>query len=485
MKEKKEIILKVLNILTIIFFGISSGLFVFGLIKLNIIPTKYLFVGFSIVLFTFAALFYFIFSKKKKISKVVALIVAILFSILFIAGTNYLDNTYHFFENTTKQNYDTLVYSILVLNEKNYNEISDLNEKNILYLNDDYKEDVIKELENKINYEELTFDTFGGMGEALLNDEVDAIVIEESYMLLAKEEVETFEEKTKVIYTFEVQVKSHKEDPEENENIHINSIDTPFILYISGIDTSGNIKNSRSRSDVNQLVVINPKTNHILLVNTPRDYYVQLAGTSGLKDKLTHAGVYGIDKSIKTLENFYNIDVRYYVRVNFTSLIKIVDVIGGIEVESDKEFDSNYLKGWHVLKGLNHMDGKKALAYSRERYAYVDGDHHRGKNQQAVLTAIINKVTNSKVLISKYNSILKALEGSFQTDMPMEEMTSFIKYQLDKMPSWKIESIAVTGTGDMQPTYSMGSKLKLYVMNPDMGSVAKAKEKINEVFNEG
>ena len=163
-------------------------------------------------------------------------------------------------------------------------------------------------------------------------------------------------------------------------------------------------------------------------------------------------------------------------------MIKIIDVIGGIDINSDKAFkprnDSRYIN-----KGWNHFDGKLALAYARERYAYTTGDHHRGANQQQVITAIIEKFTSSSVLISKYNTLLDSLNGSFQTDMSMEEITSFIKYQIDKMPSWKVESIAVTGTGDMQPTYSMGSKLKLYVMNPDMKSVKMAQEKIKEVLN--
>ena len=235
---------------------------------------------------------------------------------------------------------------------------------------------------------------------------------------------------------------------------------------------------------MNQLVVVNPKTNHILLVNTPRDYYVRLAGTIGLKDKLTHAGIYGINKSIDTLEDLYDININHYLRVNFNTLVKVVDVIGGIDVYSDKTFNSFHIKGWTVSKGLNHFNGKEALAYSRERYAYIDGDHHRGRNQQDVITAIINKITTSKVLISKYNSILNVLDGSFQTDISTSGITSFIKYQLDKMPSWKVESIAVSGYNSYNYTYSMGYNYKLYVMEPDYDSIETAKEKIKEVLNE-
>lgn len=481
-KNKKELLLFIVEILISLFYIISLGVVGYYLIKLNIIPTKYLIIGLIGLLMISGILFYFLLSKKIKISKIISAILILLIASDFVFGTKYVSNTYRFFENT-KVNYDVLTYSVLVLKESNYNNIEDLNGKELLYLKNDYAKDIENELKNKVTFEGIAFENFGGMAESLLDKEVDAIVIEESYITLAKEEVESFEESTKSVYSFELQVKAHEETNSEENKVDIAM--NPFIIYVSGIDQYGNNISTRARSDVNQLIVINPKTNHILLVNTPRDYYVQLAGTTGLKDKLTHAGVYGVEKSLKTLENFYGVDISYYIRVNFDSLVKIVDVIGGIDVYSDTEFDSYHFKGWHVLKGINHMDGKKALAYSRERYAYISGDHHRGKNQQDVIAAIINKVTNSKVLISKYNSILNSLNGSFQTDMPMEEITSFIKYQIDKMPSWNIESIAVTGSGAMEPTYSMGSKLKLYVMNPNMDSVNKAKQKINEVLNEG
>ncbi len=483
MKEnRRELILKIISVIVIFLFGIGFGLFSYSLSKLNILPIKYLIGCFVIVIFIWGVLFYFLFSKKKKVGKIVAMIVSVSFSIVFILGTKYLDNTYSFLKNT-KVDYDTLTYSVLVLKESNYNELNDLQSKEILYLADDYKEDIVNELQPKLSYEEVTFESFGGMADTLLNKEIDAIVIEESYISLVKEEVENFEEDTKSIYTFEVKVKAHVEE-ESSEN-PINVTEQPFILYISGIDQWGNVKSVRGRSDVNQLAIVNPKTHHILLVNTPRDYYVQLAGTKGLKDKLTHAGIYGIDKSIKTLENLYGMDIHYYLRVNFNTLVKLIDAIGGIDIESDTAFKAYTNWSVYVEKGWNHFNGVQALAYARERMAYKEGDRHRGANQQQVITAIINKVTNSKILISKYNSILESLSESFQTDMPMEKITSFIKYQIDKMPSWNIESMAVTGSGSMEPTYSMGSKLKLSVMKPDMSSVNEAKQKMNEVLNEG
>jgi LCP family protein required for cell wall assembly len=229
------------------------------------------------------------------------------------------------------------------------------------------------------------------------------------------------------------------------------------------------------------IVTVNPKTHDILLTSIPRDYYVQLHGTTGLKDKLTHAGIYGVDMSVSTLEDLFDIDINYYVRVNFTTLIQVVDTIDGIDVESDKSFTAYTDNSVYVKKGSNHFNGKQALAYSRERYAYQEGDRHRVQNQQDVITAIMNKMLSSKTLITKYNSILNTLDGSFQTNMKTSSLTSLIKKQIDTMPSWNITSQSVNGTDSSNVTYSYPGQ-KLYVMVPDMSTVESAKTKITEVY---
>lgn len=480
MKDKKQILFLIFKILVTIFLLCSFGVFIYQILKLNVVPTKYLVGGCIGIGLFFFLFFYLLYCKKNIVIKIICIVLILLSSIGFLYGTKYIANTYTFIENT-KVEYDTLSYSVLVLSDSAYNSIEDLKDKSILYLNNDYKEEIKSELNKKITYQEVLNPEFGSVIDGLLNGENDAIVLEESYVTIAKDEIEDFEAKTKTIYTFDVREKAHIENEDQKETIAVTM--EPFILYISGIDQWGNTVSTRGRSDVNQLAVVNPKTNHILLVNTPRDYYVQLAGTTGLRDKLTHAGIYGVEKSIKTLENLYDIDITHYVRVNFNTVVQVVDVIGGIDINSDQAFKPRHGKEY-VVKGWNHFDGDMALAYARERYAYLTGDHHRGANQQQVITAIIEKVTKSSVLISKYNSILNTLNGSFNTDMSANEITSFIKYQLDKMPSWKIDSYAVTGSGSMDYTYSMGSKYKLYVMEPNMTTVNTAKAKINEVLNE-
>lgn len=476
MRDKRNKIVNIISILILIICILCLSIFSYRLFELDIIPTKYLIIIYIFLLLIIGGLFYLIFSKKSNKIKIIAVLLIGLLCFSFIYISSYFNSTNKFFENTHKD-YDNLNYSIIVLKNSDYKKISDLKNLKISYIDDSYTKDIRNKFK-KIHYNEQLSKDLSIISEDLLDEKTNAIVLEESYLTLAYEEIKDFKDSVKVIDTFSIKAKVHKEN---NEEVSINE---PFILYISGIDQYGNVKSIRGRSDVNQMVVVNPKTHHILLVNTPRDYYVKLYNTTGLKDKLTHAGIYGIDKSIKTLEEFYNIDINYYLRVNFNSLIRVVDVIGGINIYSDKEFIAHTNKSVNVKKGWNSFNGEQALAYSRERYAYITGDHHRGENQQQVITAIIEKMTNSKVLISKYNSILNALDGTFQTDMSTNMITSFIKEQLNEMPKWQIDSIAVTGYNSSNYTYSMGSRLKLYVMEPDYNSVEKAMKKITEVLNE-
>ena len=471
----KKLIFNIISIILLLVCLLSLTLISYYIFKLRIIPRKYLITGYLIIIIFILLLILGLFSKDiiLKIMSMILLLI-IIGSLLYI--TLFLNKTYHFLDSLFPK-YETLNYNVIVKNDSNYNQIVDLNNKKISYINDNYNEQVKKELLKKIEYtEDLIDNTL--IYDKLFNNETDAIILEEGYLLLAKEEIEAFDDNTRIVYSFKIKVKSHKEDGKTNLT------NNPFILYISGIDQWGNVNSVRGRSDVNQIIVVNPKTNHILIVNTPRDYYVRLAGTTGLRDKLTHAGIYGIDKSIATLENLYDIDIDHYVRINFDSLVKVVDLIGGIDIYSDITFNSYHIKGWTVQKGLNHFNGREALAYARERYAYVDGDHHRGRNQQQVIEAIIDKLTNTNTILNKYNSLLNSLDGSFQTDIDTSSITSFIRYQIDKNPSWNVETIQANGFNSWGYTYSMGYNYYLWVMEPDWDSVNLIKNKISEVLNE-
>ena len=446
--------------------------------KINILPNKILLpiiIGGSIIFIALSLIELF---SKKLYLVIPSTLLLILLSIGSVITFGYFDTTYKFIKNTVAKE-DMLNYSVLVLNDSDYKELQDLKDKKITYLKDDYSSDIKKILSTSIDYEEVLIEQLYNAYDSLKSDNTNAIVLEKGFISLANEEIEGFKDNTREIYSFNVEVKKDAKTAEKK----VVKPAEPFVLYISGIDQYGNVNSVRGRSDVNQLMVINPKTHKVLLVNTPRDYYVQLAGTTGLRDKLTHAGVYGIEKSIDTLEEVYQIDINHYVRINFDTLIKTVDIIGGIDVESDLDFIATHGK-FHVVKGWNHFNGIQALGYSRERYAYIDGDHHRGRNQQQVIEAIINKITSDKSIITKYNSILNSMDGSFQTDMDMNFITSCIKYQLDTMAKWDVETIQATGYASWNYTYSMGYNYYLWVMEPDWDSVAAARTKIQETLAE-
>ncbi|MCR5692041.1 MAG: LCP family protein, partial [Eubacterium sp.] len=266
----------------------------------------------------------------------------------------------------------------------------------------------------------------------------------------------------------------------------------PFIVYISGIDVYGKVSQT-SRSDVNIIAVVNPITKKVLLVSTPRDYYVPLYNddgksySGGIPDKLTHAGIYGVDVSMGTLEHIYDLDINYYVRVNFTSVKKIVNILGGVEVYSDYDFISDWGPngaGTHYKfkKGYNKVNGKKALAFCRERHHFDNGDYQRGRDHQHMIEAILNKVMSPKVL-QDFSSLLKESKSMFQTNMSTKKIVSLCNMQLSDMATWKISYANAAGTGSKQTTYSIRSNA-LYVCMPDDSSIAKIKKKIKKVMSE-
>ena len=253
-----------------------------------------------------------------------------------------------------------------------------------------------------------------------------------------------------------------------------------FNIYISGIDTYGEIT-TVSRSDVNIVVTVNPRTHTVLLTTIPRDYEVQLHGTTGLKDKLTHAGLYGVEMSIKTIEDLLNIDISYYLRINFDSTIKLIDALGGVEITPDATFYKSKYNCYFRAGVTMHLDGGCALTYARERKTYEFGDLHRIENQQDILSAVIEKLTTSKTLLTNYVNILASLSDSIETNIPSDQFYRLINMQLDSMPSWTIERNAVEGTEIHVPTYTYPDQ-NLFVFEQNPESIEKASIKIDEVL---
>lgn len=474
--EKKK--LNIISRIICIIFLITLVTFLGLIIYMDVLPTKY----FSIVIggLVVVGLFITLTLVPRKIKgkiKIFSNILAILFTAVFIYGITKLYSTVDFLNKITNDKYQIENYYVIVLDNQTYDDIKDLGKDSMgIYVSnaDTYKK-ARKEIESKTNTKNIDYDDQIKLGNDLLEENVDAIFVSEAYKANLDEELPDFEARTKIIYT--VSIKTKSKDIAKKVKVTKQS----FNIFVSGIDTYGKIS-SVSRSDVNMIVTVNPTTHQILLTSIPRDYYVQLNGTTGLRDKLTHAGIYGVDKSIKTVEDLFGIDINYYVKVNFTTLIDVVDVIGGIDVNSDKGFMAYTDNSVIVKKGMNHFNGKQALAYSRERYSYQEGDRHRVQNQQDVITAIMKKVLNSKTLISKYESLLDTLSGSFQTNMNTSDLTSLVKKQIDTMPNWNIESQSVNGKDSNNVTYSYPSQ-RLYVMEPDMSTVTTASTKIKEVLD--
>lgn len=340
--------------------------------------------------------------------------------------------------------------------------------------------DIQKQIGSEIQTREC--DSVQTQAQQLLDEEVDAIIYNGAYTSLMEENVTDFSKKIKILYTFDIRVQLDF----GNSGATDDSITRePFTIYISGIDTYGEVSET-SRSDVNLIAVVNPKTYQILLVTTPRDYYVPIPGISGgQKDKLTHAGIYGIDASMRTLGELYETDINYYARLNFTSLIDIVDTLGGVDVYSELAFQTGTKSGCivDVQEGWNHLNGEQALAFSRERHALADGDNQRGKNQQAVLTAMLRKCLSPTMLL-KAGTIMNQVSSEVETNLSQAQINSLIRYQLNKNATWTIQSVAATGTNDKGYCYSSGDT-PLFIMDPDEDVVQEIIDLTNVVEEGG
>ena len=257
----------------------------------------------------------------------------------------------------------------------------------------------------------------------------------------------------------------------------------PFVVYLSGVDNRGELT-EKARSDVNILAVVNPTTKQAALINTPRDYYVDLAGTDS-KDKLTHAGLYGVETSMATLGNLYGVNVDDYIRINFAGFISIIDAIGGVDVYSDQAFTSVGSPGYYdpttFAEGWNHLDGKSALAFARERHAFKTGDIQRGINQMKVIDAMAEKLKSPALLMS-FSKLMDAMSDCFVTSLSQEQISALVRMQLGDLSSWDIQSYSVTGTGGKSSKCYSAKGQSLYVMKPDENSVNEAKALIAAVL---
>lgn len=455
-----------------IFLLIVSVLILVLVYFINVLPIDYFIVLVVLVLIIDLVVVKLLLGSGK-IRNVFGVILSIILIIIMVFGITYELNTLDFLKQFGFNTYKEELYNVLVLESSDYETLGDLNGEAIGHLDNNVHKGLnsaIEKIDNNIDFESVILDDINSLVDNLIDEEVAAIILEDAQITMLKETNNELMDNLRIIenYSIETEIK--------NINKDIDVTSDSYNILITGIDSYGSITRV-SRSDVNMIVSVNPKDKKILLTSIPRDYYVYLSDYKDY-DKLTHTGIYGIDVTTKALEDLLDIDINYYVKVNFTTLVDIVDELGGITVNSNYDFTS--IDGYHFSKGNNNLNGAEALSFARERQAFSEGDRVRVENQQLVLTAIINKVISPSI-ITNYNSLLNALSGEFLTNITNKEITDLIKWQIDGMYSWDIETISLDGSNAFDYTYSYKNQ-KLYVMMPYPESVNSAKEKINSVL---
>lgn len=471
-----------LKIILAIVTGVMIALafiFFFMMNEQKIFPFKYL--PFYIIAFAgITALS--ILAFKKKWASIVMLIVTSLVSGALVYGINFSDQVGKLINRiSTEETVNVSTMQIAVLKESSIQSVEDLTGERLAFSSsmdtqqlEEFKSDIDSKVVG-VSYNQETGMT--GLAKALLEEKVSAIIMNSEYPDIISEidGYKDFKDKIRIIYNVDVKTIVKKE-PEKVSDVDV------FTLYLSGIDTFGDVMQT-SRSDVNVLAVVNLKTRHILLVNTPRDYYVPLPNSDGVQDKLTHAAIYGVENSMGTLEMLYDTKVNYYLRMNFSGFEKIIDTLGGIDVESDYEFTSTLNPEYTYEEGTNHLNGEAALFFARERHAFIEGDNQRGKDHMAIIEAVVKKLTSSPELLTNYQNLFATLEDSFQTSMPEDLIKKMINMEISGSDEWKIDSYAVEGEGEKRTTFSEPFSY-LYVAMPDLYTVQNAKDMMEQVKNE-
>lgn len=461
------------KLLTLIQLILSVGL-IASIWNSGLLPMKYLLAVMILLLALFGITFGLQYTKNKLF--VAGIVLSVIISVVQIFGIIYVKKADNLLADVGGATYktDNMIVAVrkddpaanlLDASMYRFGAQTSVDQENTQKMLEDINQSVGREVKVE------QYGTVQELADALLQGRVDAAVYNEAFDGLIEDSIEDYPEQIRILYQYGIETELVQEET---------NVEEPFNIYISGIDVDGPIT-TNSRSDVNIIMTVNPNTKNILLTSTPRDYYVQIPNISGgQRDKLTHAGIYGVDASMNTLEQLYGIDISYYARVNFTSLVKIVDALGGVDVNSDYEFTTLH-GNYTIKKGMNHLDGDTALGFSRERYSFEDGDNQRGRNQEAVLTAILNKAM-SPAILKNANKLIASVSDSVETNMTQDEMAKFINMQLSDGSGWTIESGAAIGTGDNQACYSSGDQI-LYVMWPDEASVQTISGRMNQVLS--
>ena len=463
------------SIIIAVIYGLSAAAFLVAMLLLDMLPLTYfivLVVGMIIVSgFLFRGL---LFSKHKGKKHVTSAVVASVLALSLIAGTGMISGTMSFLNNILAGG-QTYEYHVIVRADSQFVEVTDIENEtvSILNLENNVQDSAKTELQNEVPVMFKSEKNPTIMTEHLLDGKTNVLFMSSAYYDMMLEEDNGFsEDTTKILKTYNIVVES--EAPAQA----LDPTKEPFSVYISGIDTTGSISNA-SRSDVNMVMTVNPTERKILLTSIPRDYYVTLHSYGAL-DKLTHAGIYGAEESKSTIEDLLGMDIQFHLKVNFTTVTSLVDALGGITVYSDYAFTSR--DGFYYEEGENHLNGEEALSFARERKAFSEGDRQRVRNQQAVISGIINKATGSTAILTQYNDLLAAIADNIEISMPAKDMKALVKMQLGDMRGWTIETCSLDGTGSTEEVYSIPGAYA-YVMIPDQKSIDEAKIKISTVIN--
>ncbi|AGK72047.1 transcriptional regulator [Streptococcus cristatus] len=474
--KKKSNRLKIFNSTLLGVYTLLAAFLIFTIFRYHFLAFRYVNVLVTVLILAVAVLSGFLIFKGKAERATSALLILALLvgSVSMYAVKGLVDLSAGV--NSTS-NYSEYEMSIVVPADS---DVTDLKQLTSVLAPSGNDQDNVQALMKNISQtqgHELTVDTassYLAAYKSLTSGEAKAMVLNSVFEDTIRGEDPDYASKIKKIYTHKMSKKIDTAIGKQDPNAEV------FNIYVSGIDTYGPIS-SVSRSDVNIIMTVNRKTKKVLLTTTPRDAYVPIAdGGLNQPDKLTHAGIYGVDASVHTLENLYGIDLNYYVRLNFTSFLKLIDLLGGIDIENDQEFTSLH-GNYHFPVGKIHLNSDQALGFVRERYSLNGGDNDRGKNQEKVIAAVIKKLTSTDAL-KNYNAILSGLQDSVQTDMSLETMMNLINTQLESGGSYNVTSQALTGTGNTGlPSYAM-PEANLYMMEIDQNSLAAAKAAIQEVM---
>ena len=484
MKEQSKFF-KVLSILLSIVLVISSFYLLYQVIRLNVLPSKFLFpLTIGVVVLDAIFVLLLVYFSKNVVSKMICIVLTLVICFASCMGGYYISKTQGALSNITNvAKHAKNTVSVIVKESSSIKNKSQLNGVSVgtLRLNEQGSKKALKELSSEgIVLNQTEYDSMTALLEAFYNGEVDSIIMNESSrsQILDMEAYSNFDSNTRVVYQTSYKVKNN------DSATSVSDITSkPFNVLISGSDTRGGF-DENGRSDVIMVATFNPKTHTILLTSVPRDFYVTTACDAGdgcmqgALDKITHTGIHGTNTTKRTVEQLLGIEINYTFKVGFDTVTKLVDTLGGVDVTVAPGYavHNEYI---NVKEGVNHLYGEEALEYARERYAYAEGDRQRTKNQQQVLIGIVKEATKPSV-ITNYAAIMDTIANTFSTTMSNEEITDLIKYQLNNNPTWKMEQYMVDGTGDTLMCAELGDAAS--VMVPDQSTVKMAKDKINAVL---